>query len=154
MIVMQRLHKNDLAGHVLGPMKEEGRNAHPACGGPGTPEDCFPALGHRRGAPGGRPDHHHAQGRPTDRRVRAASAKEGRAGGGVIDDGGLLWPEREGPEEIAEVKLVMEKDAFAGQYQQRPAPLGGGMIERYWFRRYETNDAGDQSTLSLSLDTV
>ncbi len=48
----------------------------------------------------------------------------------------------------------MGKDAFAGQYQQRPAPLGGGMIERYWFRRYETKAMPAINRLILSLDTV
>jgi hypothetical protein len=69
----------------------------------------------------------------------------------VIDDGGLLWPEREGPEQIAEVKRVMGKEGFAGQYQQRPAPLGGGMIKPHWFRRYDTKamPAIDRVILSL-----
>ena len=39
-----------------------------------------------------------------------------------IDDGGLLWPAREGPKEIAERKLNLGLMGFASQYQQRRGP--------------------------------
>jgi predicted phage terminase large subunit-like protein len=29
---------------------------------------------------------------------------------------------------------------FAGQYQQSPAPLGGGLVKAEWFKRYREND--------------
>ena len=29
---------------------------------------------------------------------------------------------------------------FAGQYQQSPAPLGGGLVKADWFRRYRENE--------------
>ena len=29
---------------------------------------------------------------------------------------------------------------FAGQYQQSPAPLGGGMVKAEWFKRYGANE--------------
>jgi predicted phage terminase large subunit-like protein len=48
-------------------------------------------------------------------------------------DGELLWPEREGPAEIVSVKAALGSYAYAGQYQQRPAPAGGGMFKREWF---------------------
>lgn len=52
--------------------------------------------------------------------------------------GDLLWPEREGPDEIAALKEAMGPYAYAAQYQQRPAPSGGGMLPkdrwRYWTR--------------------
>lgn len=48
----------------------------------------------------------------------------------VREDGDLLWPEREGPAEIAAAKAAMGSYAYAGQYQQRPVPAGGGMFPR------------------------
>ena len=30
---------------------------------------------------------------------------------------------------------------FAGQYQQAPAPLGGGMVKEAWFKRYADRDS-------------
>jgi phage terminase large subunit-like protein len=29
---------------------------------------------------------------------------------------------------------------FAGQYQQSPAPFGGGMVKQEWFKRYSDRD--------------
>ena len=52
----------------------------------------------------------------------------------VRKEGDLLWPEREGPEEVAAQKIAMGSYAYAGQYQQRPAPAEGGILKRYWWR--------------------
>jgi phage terminase large subunit-like protein len=32
---------------------------------------------------------------------------------------------------------------FAGQYQQAPAPQGGGMVKAAWFRNYAPNEQPD-----------
>ena len=48
--------------------------------------------------------------------------------------GELLWPAREGPAEIARAKRAMGSYAYAGQYQQRPAPQEGGILKRHWWR--------------------
>ena len=32
---------------------------------------------------------------------------------------------------------------FAGQYQQSPAPLGGGLVKAEWFKRYRENELPD-----------
>lgn len=44
------------------------------------------------------------------------------------EDGQLLWPEFYGPKEIAEAKK-RGIYYYAGQYQQRPSPRGGGMFK-------------------------
>jgi predicted phage terminase large subunit-like protein len=51
----------------------------------------------------------------------------------VREDGELLWPAREGPAEIKQAKAAMGSYAYAGQYDQEPAPPGGGMIKSVWF---------------------
>ena len=53
------------------------------------------------------------------------------------EPGELLWAERFGPEEIANLKISLGSYAAAGQLQQRPSPAGGGMIKRPWFRFWQ-----------------
>jgi predicted phage terminase large subunit-like protein len=53
----------------------------------------------------------------------------------VREEGDLLWTKREGPDEIAEHKK-RGSYYFASQFQQRPVPLGGGIIKRAWWKRY------------------
>ncbi len=53
-------------------------------------------------------------------------------------DGELLWPERIGPKEIADFKLRLGANGYAGQFQQVPAPTGGGRFKSCWFRCYAT----------------
>jgi predicted phage terminase large subunit-like protein len=53
-------------------------------------------------------------------------------------DGDLLWPERIGPKEIAQFKLRLGPDGYSGQFQQRPAPGGGGRFRAAQFRYYRS----------------
>ncbi len=47
--------------------------------------------------------------------------------------GDLLWPERFGREEVENLKFSLKEWRAAGQLQQRPEPLGGGIIKRrHW----------------------
>lgn len=49
----------------------------------------------------------------------------------------LLWPERIGRQEVESYKKSLGSYAYAGQYQQRPVPRGGGMIKRHWWRYWK-----------------
>lgn len=49
------------------------------------------------------------------------------------EDGELLFAERFTPATVARDKVILGDYAVAGQFQQRPAPRGGGMFKRYWF---------------------
>ncbi len=53
--------------------------------------------------------------------------------------GELLWAERVNRAALEELKTKLGSYRYAGQYQQRPAPAGGGMLKthcfRYWQRR-------------------
>jgi predicted phage terminase large subunit-like protein len=51
--------------------------------------------------------------------------------------GDLLWAERDGPEELAAMKLTLGSEAYAGQYQQRPAPVDGIIFNKGWFKFYD-----------------
>lgn len=48
-------------------------------------------------------------------------------------DGELLFPERFPRETVEELKRAKGSYAWAGQYQQRPAPREGGLFKRHWF---------------------
>lgn len=50
--------------------------------------------------------------------------------------GDLLHPEREDMNIISELRKSLGEFAFAGQYQQRPSPIEGGLIKKEWFSFY------------------
>lgn len=51
--------------------------------------------------------------------------------------GEALWPERYPIARLLEIKRTLGSYWFAGLYQQRPAPLEGGMFKRHWFKMVE-----------------
>lgn len=51
-------------------------------------------------------------------------------------DGELLWPSHMDAAFVADKKLDLGSYAYAGQYQQRPAPVEGGILKAHWFGRY------------------
>jgi predicted phage terminase large subunit-like protein len=51
--------------------------------------------------------------------------------------GELLWPQRLSQAHLDGLKIGMGSWAFAGQYQQNPAPLEGGIVKRNWLRFYK-----------------
>lgn len=80
------------------------------------------------------------------------------------EDGDLAWPARFSPEAVANIEREKGSFAYAGQYQQRPAPRGGGIIKREHWRPYTAADCGKfgvpwpklpvMSYTVLSLDTA
>ncbi len=105
-IVMQRLHEDDLAGRVL---KKEAFEivSFPAIAETGEVFDIETPLGCRR----------------FERRA-----------------GPALHQARESLETLADIRATIGEFNFAGQYQQRPAPAGGGMIKEAWFKRHRRGD--------------
>jgi len=55
-------------------------------------------------------------------------------------EGQLLHPEREDRATLDALATRMGSYNFAGQYQQSPSPLGGGLIKESWFRTYTPAD--------------
>lgn len=106
-IIMQRLHEDDLVGHVLG--QEEWELV------------SFPAIAER--------DETFAY------RTMSGDAIAAR------QTGEALHAAREPLEALARVRRALGEYNFAGQYLQAPAPPGGGMIKREWFRTYEPDAA-------------
>jgi predicted phage terminase large subunit-like protein len=67
------------------------------------------------------------------------------------EPGELLWPQRFGPEQIEDAKRMLGSYAYSAQFQQQPAPPGGGMLKKSWFRFYTEVPAGLTNHM-LSLD--
>lgn len=52
------------------------------------------------------------------------------------EEGESFWPDRYPVDVLADMRRVMDPFAYAGQYQQRPDPKGGGIIRREWWGSY------------------
>jgi len=102
-IIMQRLHEDDLVGHVL--EQEEWELVR------------LPAIAEE--------DEAHLIRSPLG--TRTVHRRAGEA----------LDPQREPLSTLIHFRRTLGSYNFAGQYQQAPAPLGGGMVKLDWFRRYE-----------------
>jgi predicted phage terminase large subunit-like protein len=57
------------------------------------------------------------------------------------ESGELLFPGRFSRETVDRDKKIMGDFAVAGQFQQRPSPLGGGMFKDDWWRFYKVAPA-------------
>lgn len=55
--------------------------------------------------------------------------------------GEALHPERESLTVLLNLRRTMGESNFAGQYQQAPAPAGGGLVKADWFKRYRPGEA-------------
>jgi predicted phage terminase large subunit-like protein len=102
LLIMQRLHEDDLVGHVLGlePWKVI----------------RFPAIAEE--------DETHVIETPYGTRRFRRRAGE------------ALHPEREPLEILHHIRETVGGYNFAGQYQQAPAPFGGGKVKAEWFKTY------------------
>jgi predicted phage terminase large subunit-like protein len=58
--------------------------------------------------------------------------------------GEALHPERESLEILCGIENIQGSYNFNGQYQQRPAPLGGGMVKLEWFKSYAPHECPEE----------
>jgi predicted phage terminase large subunit-like protein len=69
--------------------------------------------------------------------------------------GEALHPEREPLSVLDHLRRTVGEYNFAGQYQQQPAPLGGGMIKADWFQFYRPGEEPSKFEIVLqSWDTA
>ena len=69
--------------------------------------------------------------------------------------GDLLHPERESRAVLDELRANLGEYAFAGQYQQAPFPLGGGMVKEAWIMTYDPLQRPERfDQVVLSWDTA
>ena len=55
-------------------------------------------------------------------------------------EGELLWDNRFGEDEVADLEKRLGTYGASGQLQQNPTPADGGMVKRTWWRRYRKAD--------------
>jgi predicted phage terminase large subunit-like protein len=105
-LIMHRLHEDDLAGHVL------------------AQEDwevvSFPAIA----------EEDEVWALDTELGQYLFTRQRGEA----------LHPERQPLATLDKIRRTIGEYNFAGQYQQMPTPLGGGMVKGAWFRSYAPNE--------------
>jgi hypothetical protein len=101
-VVMQRVHLNDLTGYLL---ETSGDWEHLSLSAIAEEESVIPISDFR--------DWH-----------RGA--------------GSSLHPARESAKVLRELRAQLPPDVFSAQWQQRPVPRGGAMIQREWLRYYDT----------------
>jgi len=108
-LIMQRLHQDDLVGHVLGvePWKVI----------------RLPAIA----------EEHETHLIQTPYGTRPVQRRAGES----------LHPEREPLEVLNHLREAQGEYNFSGQYQQAPAPLGGGLVKAEWFKTYTANELPD-----------
>lgn len=72
----------------------------------------------------------------------------------VRREGEALHPERESLARIQEVREAMGPYTYAAQYQQRPAPEGGGIVKLEWFHRFDIAHPPTFDRIVQSWDTA
>lgn len=58
-----------------------------------------------------------------------------------MEAGELLWPQKLDSTALENLKASLGSYRYAGQYQQRPAPLGGGMLKKHWWKYWQPKGA-------------
>jgi predicted phage terminase large subunit-like protein len=118
-IVMQRLHEDDLVGHALDIERRQGLAIEPK-----WKVLRFPAIAEE--------DESYEVERWFGRATYQRRAGE------------ALHAEREPLEILSQLRETQAEYNFAGQYQQSPAPLGGGLVKAAWFKSYNESDRPEQ----------
>ncbi|MGB6024161.1 MAG: phage terminase large subunit [Candidatus Sulfotelmatobacter sp.] len=105
-IIMQRLHEDDLVGHLV----QQG----------GWKALKFPAIA-------------------VEDETHVISAFFGQR---TVQRhvGEALHPERESLDILKNISHTLGEYNFTGQYQQEPAPLGGGIVKLAWFKTYKVGE--------------
>ena len=120
-IVTQRLHEDDLVGHVLSQSNWKVVR--------------FPAIA----------EEDESYDIKTPYATRHFHRRAGEA----------LHPAREPLDVLQNIRETQGEYHFSGQYQQAPAPFGGGMVKVAWFKTYTTKELPSKFDLILqSWDTA
>lgn len=70
------------------------------------------------------------------------------------EEGQLLWPDRYPASEVFKLEQELGPYAYAGQYQQTPAPRGGGIIKNDWWNLWDEETANENGVAFLDEDGI
>ena len=101
-VIMQRLHENDLSGHLVEKYFADGSWTHL----------CLPMRYEKERM-----------------KTTAIGWNDPRKA-----EGELLWPEMFSEEKVRQEETALASYGAAGQLQQRPSPIEGGLVKRCWWR--------------------
>lgn len=113
-LVMQRLHEEDLAGYLL--------------------------------------KNHHTQWESL--KIPAIFEEKTIYSNIIKEANSLLHPEREGIEELNNLRKELGEYNFAAQYQQNPIPTKGAMIEKKWLQYFSLGEKTEFTQIIQSWDTA
>ena len=68
--------------------------------------------------------------------------------------GEVLHPARFPPRVLEQRKIELGPYGYAAQYQQRPAPMAGGMIKREWFKPFTLGEVTKDGKLDFDCVTI
>ncbi len=108
-LIMQRLHENDLTGHIMSKTQRPERRAHLIFKARHTPDSPVKSS--------------------SPLPIRDPRTKAGE----------LLWPERFDQDAINQLAADLDSNGLGqshAQLQQDPKPASGGLFRREWWRRY------------------
>ena len=69
-------------------------------------------------------------------------------------EGELLIPSRMGEKQVNDLKNTLGSYGYAGQCQQRPSPLGGGILKKKWFQLWDSSIKSKFDHIIQSWDTA
>lgn len=144
-IIMQRLHEEDLTGHLL----QQDVEWHHLCL-PGEYEPSHPFVYPERVVLPERSYNVQAEDGGVEKFVVPAGRE--LPGDPRTRAGELLEPVRLGPEKLRELLAGLMAYGYAGQIQQRPAPAEGGMFKRGDMRTWWLEDRGFATFAVLNTD--
>lgn len=111
-IIMQRVHEEDVSGVALGPEFDYCHCMIPWEYDTGRQRD--------------------AEGNPIENQIGWSDPRE--------EDGDPAWLDRFDEESINRLKREVGPYGWASQFQQAPAPRGGGLFKREWWQLWEPDD--------------
>jgi len=142
-VIMQRIHEEDLSGHILRDLAGHGERWEHLM----LPSEFDPkrrCVTYRRKEPLKIPEPPRGPVTmlgPVDAPVGAPEQESGTEYEKFFEDprqvqGELLFPEKFSPEVLAGEMNRLLSAGYAGQHQQRPAPPEGIIFKRAWFKRW------------------
>lgn len=115
LVIMTRWHQDDLVGRLLSQMKNDPESEKWTVVNLTATREKATTPGENDAAAAA---------------VAAAAAHDPR------EVGESLWPNKYNAKRLSRVRTTVGEKVWASLYQQRPSPMGGGIVKDHWWRYY------------------